>query len=468
MSKVLTVAWRDFKQTVMTKAFLFGIVGVPILLLGVIVIMVVLMVNQEQPPLVGTLAVVSSDAEIAEAVRDAFTPERMKQNVEETLEDIDETARAAEAVTGTSAEHMDEAGMTFSGMPIRGEVRVDVEAIDGSPDSFDDELKRRIDDGELIAAAIVPPSAITNWRPESSGRERPRFRLLVEESMDTDHVGLIENRVGEAIVEVRARRAGFDLEETSALMRRPDADTKRLLESGDVKSESVGVRAAKQMIPMILMFLLWGATFSTGNQLLMSTIEEKSNKVMEVLLSAVSPLQLMSGKIIGLGVVGLIIVAVYSSLGIAGLVVAARFDLIKPIQLVYFALYFFMAYFMVASMMAAVGSAVSDLREANSLLMPVMMLLIIPLMLWMPISQSPNGSLATAFSFIPPAIPFVMILRIGADEAVPLWQIILTLGWGYLCVIAMVWMASKVFRVGVLMYGKPPSPLELIRWVRRA
>jgi ABC-2 type transport system permease protein len=127
-----------------------------------------------------------------------------------------------------------------------------------------------------------------------------------------------------------------------------------------------------------------------------------------------------------------------------------------------------MAYFMIASLMAAVGSAVTDIREANTLVMPVMLIAMIPLILWLPISQDPNGGIATAFSYIPPAIPFVMILRIAADEPVPLWQIPATIAWGYACVLAMVWIAAKIFRVGVLMYGKPPSPFQLLKWLRYA
>jgi ABC-2 type transport system permease protein len=214
------------------------------------------------------------------------------------------------------------------------------------------------------------------------------------------------------------------------------------------------------------MLLLWISTFTAGQHLMMSTIEEKSNRVMEVLLSAVSPLQLMFGKILGQGLVGLIIVMIYASLGIAGLIVFAVLHLVPVIQLVYLAVYFFMAYFMIASIMAAVGSAVSDIREANSLLMPAMMVLMLPFLLWLPISEDPNGPIASIFSFIPPAIPFVMILRLPSAESVPLWQIPATMVWGYACVLAMIWMAAKVFRVGVLMYGKPPSPLQLIKWVR--
>jgi ABC-2 type transport system permease protein len=132
---------------------------------------------------------------------------------------------------------------------------------------------------------------------------------------------------------------------------------------------------------------------------------------------------------------------------------------------VYFLLCFVMAYFMVASMMAAVGSAVSDLREAQSLVGPVMMLLIIPLVLWAPIIENPNGLLATIMSFVPPASPFVLILRLtAATEPIPLWQTLLALTWGFACAYGMVWIAARIFRVGVLMQGKPPTPRELLRW----
>ena len=148
------------------------------------------------------------------------------------------------------------------------------------------------------------------------------------------------------------------------------------------------------------------------------------------------------------------------------LVTFALMYVLDPLDLVFLALYFFMAYFMIASVMAAVGSAVSDIREANTLLTPVMMVLTVPLMLWWPIVHSPNGAFSTVVSFIPPAIPFAMILRLAADEPVPWWQTAATLVWGYVCVLAMVWMAAKIFRVGVLMYGKPPTPIQLLKWLR--
>ncbi|MFM7262102.1 MAG: ABC transporter permease, partial [bacterium] len=117
------------------------------------------------------------------------------------------------------------------------------------------------------------------------------------------------------------------------------------------------------------------------------------------------------------------------------------------------------------TMMYAVGSAVSDLREAQSLVTPVMLVLIAPLLLWSPIIEDPNGILAIATSFIPPASPFVMILRLTAtSEPIPLWQTILSIVWGFACTWGMLWLAARIFRVGVLMQGKPPTPKELFRW----
>lgn len=219
------------------------------------------------------------------------------------------------------------------------------------------------------------------------------------------------------------------------------------------------------IVPGAFMMLLWITIFTSANYLLTTTIEEKSNKVMEVLLAATSPMELLAGKIFGYALVSTVMLVMYGGLGIAGLAAGTMLDIVPIEHLVYFLLCFVMAYFMVASMMAAVGSAVSDLREAQSLVGPVMMLLIIPLVLWAPIIENPNGLLATIMSFVPPASPFVLILRLtAATEPIPLWQTLLALTWGFACAYGMVWIAARIFRVGVLMQGKPPTPRELLRW----
>jgi ABC-2 type transport system permease protein len=135
-------------------------------------------------------------------------------------------------------------------------------------------------------------------------------------------------------------------------------------------------------------------------------------------------------------------------------------------MLIYFVIFFILAFFMIASMMAAIGSAVNEMREAQALLGPVMIVLVIPMILWMPIMRNPNSLFAQICSFIPPINPFVMVLRLGGSEKIPHWQVLLSIGVGVAGSVFAAWAAGKVFRIGVLMYGKPPNLPTLIRWVR--
>lgn len=467
-SRVFSVAWRDFKQTALTKAFIFAIVGVPILMIGVSAVAVVIMATNKSPALVGTVAVVDPDGALAAAMQEGFDAA------------ADEKPLAA-AMSGDAAKAAEQFAASSPASALqRGEVRLEVERVDPGADAPGDlpaAVRERVLSGDLIAAVAVPPVLLEMPQPRSDEADgadddhtdEARLDVLVPENTHGEHISLIERAAGEAVVTVRMDRAGINPDDMRRALRRPRAATERLDESGHSREDDRMQRELKgTLIPMAFMMLIWASTFTSGQQLLMSTIEEKSNKVMEVLLSAVSPMELMTGKILGQGLVGLIIMAVYSSLGLSALIFFALSSLVTPVQIALFVVYFFMAYFMIASLMAAVGSAVSDIREANQLMTPVMIVLIIPLMLWMPISQAPNGAIATIASFIPPATPFVMAVRTSAEEAVPLWQIPATILWGGVCTVAMVWLAARIFRVGVLMQGKPPSPLELLKWVRYA
>jgi ABC-2 type transport system permease protein len=132
-----------------------------------------------------------------------------------------------------------------------------------------------------------------------------------------------------------------------------------------------------------------------------------------------------------------------------------------------FLVWFVMAYLMVAAIMTAVGSAVNDLREAQSLVQPAMIVMMVPLILWLPITENPTGWLATISSFIPPCGPFVMVLRTtAAIEPIPGWQVFVALAVNAVGTVGFVWAAARIFRVGVLMQGKPPTPRELLRWAR--
>jgi ABC-2 type transport system permease protein len=465
MSRVAHVAWRDFKQTVMRKIFLIAIVGIPIAMIGAMGLVFLIMFSHKEPPLIGTIALVDPTGEVAPAARAEFHPDKIARDVRERMEEMQESSEEMLRRGGPAA--MDPRSVSTFQMEFGSlDAQIDLDPHERVNEAQLEGLKGRVRAGGLLALAVFDEAVLAAPAPDEPRDERPRFELDVGEALDNDHVTFIEGRLGAAVVRVRARRAGLDPDAAMAMLQRPRASTSRLLPDGTETQEGQGMREAKMMIPLAFMMLLWLATFTSGQHLMMSTIEEKSNRVMEVLLSAVSPFQLMLGKILGQGGVGLLIVLIYTSLAIVGLVAFAVTHVIEFSAIAYLFAFFFMAFLMIASIFAAVGSAVTDIREANTLVTPVMFVVMIPLILWMPISQSPNGGIATAFSFIPPAIPFVMILRVAADEPVPVWQIPATIVWGYLCVAGMIWMAAKIFRVGVLMYGKPPSLLQLIKWVR--
>jgi ABC-2 type transport system permease protein len=135
---------------------------------------------------------------------------------------------------------------------------------------------------------------------------------------------------------------------------------------------------------------------------------------------------------------------------------------------VYAVVFFFLAFFMIASGMAAIGSAVNEVREAQTLMTPVILTIMVPYLLWLPISRDPNSTLAVVLSFVPPISPFVMMLRITSTTPPPVWQIGLSILIGIGAVYVAIWAAAKIFRIGLLMYGKPPNLKTLVRWVRMA
>jgi ABC-2 type transport system permease protein len=166
--------------------------------------------------------------------------------------------------------------------------------------------------------------------------------------------------------------------------------------------------------------------------------------------------------------VGFVILAVYAGMGVAALVFFAVLGMVDLSLLVYLFIFYLIAQFVIASLLAAIGAAVNEMSEAQNLMGPVIMVLMVPWILWMPISRAPDSTFAVVTSFLPPINPFVMLIRLASSSPPPWWQVWLSIAVGIASVFAALWFASKVFRVGLLMYGKPPNFKTLIRWVRMA
>ena len=272
--------------------------------------------------------------------------------------------------------------------------------------------------------------------------------------------------VNAAVFDVRCRQADppVDPAEIAALQAKVPIEPIDV-ETGTVGSDNTIVRL---ITPFAVMFLLFMGTMQISYGLLTSVIEEKSSRVVEVLLSAVSPVQLMAGKIIGMVTVGALLLCVWGGVGFATAHARGYGDLVSGTVLFYAVLYFVPGFLLLSAMLGAIGSACNTLKEAQSMASPITILNVVPMVLWYQISQNPGSIYNVVLSHIPPITPFIMILRICADPHTPLWQIITSLALLWISVLATIWAAGKIFRIGVLMYGKPPSLGELLRWLRYA
>jgi len=317
--------------------------------------------------------------------------------------------------------------------------------------------KAEVRTGELLAVVDVAPGAL-----EPGGE----YAIFTPPDLASELSSKLRREVERAIVDARLTRADIDPGEVRTLMQPPEAKQITITDEGETEKSA---EFAQFLVPAVFMILLWIASFSGGQYLLTTTIEEKSSRVMEVLLSAVSPMQLMTGKIVGQLAVGVTIIGIYVALG---LLAADRFGFLSlvPVEKIgWLVIYFLMAFFLIGAVMAAIGSAVNEMREAQSFMSVIMLVFMIPMFLFMPIIQGPNSTFSTVTSFIPPLTPFVMVLRLGqTTEPIPGWQIGLSLVIGWAAVLVAIWAAAKIFRVGVLMYGKPPTPATLLKWIRYA
>jgi ABC-2 type transport system permease protein len=206
--------------------------------------------------------------------------------------------------------------------------------------------------------------------------------------------------------------------------------------------------------------------FGSAQFMLNSVIEEKNARVMEVLLAAVSPFELMAGKILGLTTAGLTLVAVWGGGALVAANVRGLTHIMSPALMIYFAVYFLLGFVLISSILAAIGSVCNTTKEAQALMGPIRIILVLPMVVWFYIVQNPNSTLALVMSFIPPITPMIMILRVAARPDLPLIQIVGSLVLLAVSVPVVVWASAKIFRTGILMYGKPPSLRELLRWVR--
>ena len=317
-----------------------------------------------------------------------------------------------------------------------------------------EEAKGRADERILAetleAAVLIPSTALDSLHVEYRARN----------VSDIENISRLESIVSGVITSYKLTHAGLDPVKVGELNRRADLRTVRVTPTGEKQSgflESFGISYV--FIIMLMIMIL-----SSGQMLVRSMVEEKSNRIVEVLVSSCSATDLMFGKIIGLSLLGIVQLSLWVVIGVV-LVLASGITGLPLDNLWLMIVYFFLGFLLYAGIFVMFGCLASTEQEAQQMTGYLSIFLSLPLVIAMIAVQNPNSPLLVGLSFVPLLTPSMMILRLPILTP-PAWQIAASLAGLVLSIAVVVWIAAKVFRVGILLTGKRPTLDEIVRWIR--
>jgi ABC-2 type transport system permease protein len=332
--------------------------------------------------------------------------------------------------------------------------------VHGNLDAVKKSLQQRVLNKTLDAYVILDPAEIERGRAEYYATSVSQWTL--------------QDRIHAAISAVVRRdrlvHRGVPPELLSELDSRVDMRTIKVTEHGETEEKGAGL-----IVAIIFFFLMYTTLIMYGYYNLRGVVEEKTNRIVEIVIASVRPIELMLGKIVGIGLVGLtqyciwIFLAMNLSLSALAAMMIPGEDLgvarIPLATLGAFMVFFLLGYFFYASIYTAIGAPFNSDQDAQQLSFIPTMLIVSAVVMYPAVLNNPNGGFAIAGSLIPFSSPLIMFLRIAVAQP-PAWQIAACIGILILSIFALAWFAGKIYRVGILMYGKKPTVPEILRWVR--
>jgi ABC-2 type transport system permease protein len=422
MKKIFAVIKREYFQIVKTKGFIISTVLAPVIMIAFIAVPVLLSVKSTGEK--KTIAVVDMTGQVFQEFDRTLAEYKMK----------DESRRYTVQEFRPTAD--------ISGLRSL--------------------LSQKVLANEFSAYIFIPDSILSGGEAE----------FVSQHVSDFDEIKRLSESLNRVVVGLRLKKEGLDPQRVSDYMKHVGLKTIKVTPQGE--KEDVGGTFA---MAYVLVLLIYMTLIFYGSIILRGVIEEKSNRVVEVVLSSLKPFELMMGKILGIGAVGLTQYAVWALIGfvmsqygmsmVTSLVPAAsgiKFA-IPPYIFFYFVVFFILGYFLYGTLYAAVASTVNNEKEAQQMLMPITMFLVLPILLMTMVIKDPSGSTSVILSLIPFFAPIIMFMRICVLMP-PSWQVALSIGLLGLTVVAMVWLAAKIYRIGILMYGKKPSLPEIVKWIK--
>ncbi len=427
MYKILILALREYKASVRTKGFIIGLVVFPLLMGG------------------GFFAWSMFGDKVD------ITPKKICV-IDHTSQIYNTIKEEADNYNSTSL--YDKA----SGKQIKPEYIIELVEPD-TINPFEQKLllSKKVSNKEIHAFVIIGADVIF---PKDDD-EKASIKFYSENSFMDDMREWMNGPINNRIRKIRIAEIGLEEQKVENLFRWMKVKGMGLVKAGEGDK---GIQEAKEsnpaeaiLIPYILMMLMFMMIMMSAIPLLYSVMEEKTERIAEVLLGSVTPFQFMMGKVIGGISVALTGATVYI---IGAIFIASQMgyaDMVPTHVIPWFLAYMILAMIMIGSIMAALGSASNDTKDAQSLQMPAIIPLIIPMMVIMPVLKAPLSSFSTTMSLIPPFTPFLMLIRQASPATIPMWQPIVGLVGILLFTLLSVWAGGKIFRTMILMQGKRPK-----------
>jgi ABC-2 type transport system permease protein len=420
MHKIWLVIKREYITRVKTKGFVLATVGVPLLTAGIMTLSIVMAVRQ--PGHTMKLAIVDDAGGLGTQIGENLSEEKLDNGkprfeITKTLEQLPSEATEREA------------------------------------------LRAQVNGGQLDGYLVIPKDAAS-------------VEFHTKNASDFMIYGPLGSAVNHAIIARRLSERGVHVDNVAALMKGIKMKVIKVSQQGE--SEDSGQTF---VMGLILAMLLYITLIMYGVITMRSVLEEKTTRIVEVLVSAVRPFQLLLGKIIGVACVGFtqyfiwlttgLLLVTYGGTMAAAVSPGASFPHVHvPVSLlVYLGIYFVLGYFLYASLYASVGAASSNDQDAQQLQMVATFPLLFGFIMYNAVLRDPNSTLSFVLSEIPFFSPILMVLRIAAQTP-PFWQIALSIFLLAVTMLGVVYLSSRIYRVGILMYGKRPSLVEILRWLR--
>jgi len=331
-----------------------------------------------------------------------------------------------------------------------------------SLDQVREQLERRLQANEIDAYLILPADIF----------ESNTAQLYRRNAGDVFASGRVQDAVETAVRKQRLVNARVDSRTMESLERPIKLDSTQVTKSGNYRDS-----ATVFGLVFAVGFIMYLSVLLYGQVTLGAVIEEKETRIAEVLFSSVRPFTLMSGKLVGVALLALTQLAIwgiafslFSAFGVnllASKGVSLEVPNVPLVFYLYFTLFFLLGYFLYSTLYALVGSIVTTPQEGGQLAMPIVLILVLGFYFFLPVSRNPESSFAFWLSLCPLFAPISMMVRI-VTQTPPFWQILLSLVLGYATAGFFLWIASRIYRIGMLMTGKKASPAEIWRWVRQA